>query len=104
MIPMELKEVIERFKAHQKKMRAYWHALGLLSYDSRTTAPKGSSKGLGPTLEVLSEASYKLSVDEGFVADIDTLMAHKEELDDLTRREAEHLYKEIGRASCRERV
>ncbi len=97
MIPMELKEVIERFKAHQKKMRAYWHALGLLSYDSRTTAPKGSSKGLGPTLEVLSEASYKLSVDEGFVADIDTLMAHKEELDDLTRREAEHLYKEISR-------
>jgi len=92
-----MQEVIRRFKEHQKKMQAYSHAENILYYDARTAAPKNNVKGLSATLEVLSEESYKLSVDEGFIADIDMLMAHKDELDEQTRREAEFLYKEISR-------
>lgn len=94
---MQLEEVIKRFKEHQRKIRAYDHALGLLRYDSRTIAPRNNTKGVSATLSVLNEDSYKLSVDEGFIADIDTLVAHKDELDEQTRREAEFLYKSISR-------
>lgn len=92
-----MEEVIRRFKEHQKKMLAYSHAQNILYYDARTAAPEMSAKGLSMTLEVLSEESYRLSVDKSFVTDIETLIAHKDKLDDLTRREAEFLYKDISR-------
>ena len=40
---MELQKKVEQFKAIQKKMTAYNHAMGLLYYDSVTTAPAKSA-------------------------------------------------------------
>ena len=89
---MELTQMVEQFKAHQKKMHAYSHAMGLLYYDSVTSMPSGASETLGDTLGVLSEETYKLEVDEDYKVLLQTLYERREELDYQTRREAEELY------------
>lgn len=90
---MELQQAVVRFKEIQKKMAAYNHAMGLLYYDSVTTAPSGASETLGATLGVLSEESYKLSVNDELKALLAQLVA-ADELDLQTRREAEEMYEE----------
>lgn len=91
---MELEQAKARFKAIQRKMAAYDHAMGLLYYDSVTSAPSGASRTLGNTLEVLSEESYRISVNDELKALLQQLMEHKEELDFQTRREAEEMYEQ----------
>lgn len=91
---MELQEKVSQFKAIQKKMAAYGHAMGLLYYDSVTTAPSKSAEALGATLGILSEESYKLSVNDELKALLKDLVAAKEELDPQTRREAERMLEE----------
>ncbi len=56
-----MEETIRKFKEHLKKMDAYGHAFGVLSYDSETAMPKGGSEHLGMTYAVLSEEMYKLT-------------------------------------------
>ncbi len=91
---MELQEKIAKFKAIQKKMAAYGHAMGLLYYDSVTTAPSRSAEALGATLGILSEESYKLSVNDELKQLLSDLVAAKDELDPQTRREAQRMYEE----------
>lgn len=91
---MDLQEKVSQFKTIQKKMAAYNHATGLLFYDSVTSAPSDSSETLGMTLGVLSEESYKLSVNDELKKLLEDLVAEKEQLDPLTRREAEKMYEE----------
>ena len=91
---MELQQAVSRFKEIQRKMAAYNHAMGLLYYDSVTTAPSDSSQTLGQTLEVLSEESYRLSVNEELKEILRQLVEEKDSLDAQTRREAEKMYEE----------
>ena len=58
---MTLTEARERLEALQKKLSAYSHAMGLLSYDGVTAAPKGTAANRGQTLGVLSEELYRLT-------------------------------------------
>jgi len=88
---MEIKTAVEIFKKHQIKTRAYEHAMGMLYYDARTAAPRDSSEPLGQTLGVLSEESYKLSVNDDFKALVAFLIKNKDSLDFQTRREAEEI-------------
>lgn len=88
---MELQEKVAQFKAIQKKITAYNHAMGLLYYDSVTTAPKKSAEALGDTLGILSEESYKLNVNEELKALLNDLVAAADELDPQTRREAQRM-------------
>ena len=89
---MELQEKVAKFKEIQRKMAAYNHAMGLLYYDSVTTAPSGASETLGMTLGVLSEESYKLSVNDELKTLLRELIAEKDQLDYQTRREAEEMF------------
>jgi len=91
---MELKQMVEQFKAHQKKMHAYSHAMGLLYYDSVTTMPSGASETLGETLGVLSEETYKLEVNDEYRTLLHALYEQRGELDYQTRREAEELFED----------
>ena len=61
---MEFEKAKELFKKNTETMAAYSHAMGVLSYDSETAAPKNSAEGLGRTYGVLSEIIYKLTVNE----------------------------------------
>lgn len=92
---MELKKALELFKKNNETLGAYGHAMGVMYYDIDTVAPKNAFKGFGKTLGILSEIQYKLSVNEENFEIIDTLMAHKDELDFITRREVEEASHEL---------
>lgn len=84
----------KRLKEWQKKMHAYKHAVGLLSYDAATSMPEGASQNLGETLKVLSSEMYAMTVDPEFKSLLCSLSAEKEQLDLQTRREVEVLEEE----------
>ncbi len=88
---MEISVLKEQFKAYQKKMHAYHHAMGVLQYDFETVMPKGASEGVGETLGILSEESYKLSVSNELRDMVNELLQNKDTVDFQTRREAEEL-------------
>ncbi len=92
-----MQETVQRFKAHLQKMHAYAHALGVLYYDSETVMPRAGSEGLGRTIAVLSEESYRLSTAPELKEMLTALLERSGELDLVTRREAEELSEELSR-------
>ena len=92
-----MEETIRKFKEHLRKMDAYNHAFGVLSYDSETAMPKGGSEHLGMTYAVLSEEMYKLTTSPDLKAWVKEILEHKEQVDYITRREAEELHEDMER-------
>ena len=85
----------EELMALQKKQSAYYHAMGLISYDGDTTAPKETAANRAVSLTVLSEEVYKLNTSEETVGLLEYLDSKKEELSDEERRMTELLIKDI---------
>lgn len=83
---MELQNAREQMIALQEKMSAYHHAMGLISYDGATTAPRGTAANRAHALGILSEENYKLSTGEETVSLLEYLDAHKEELSEKEQR------------------
>ena len=50
---MELKAALARLDTLEETLRAYHHAMGVLSLDGATAAPKRSALGRGKTFGVL---------------------------------------------------
>jgi carboxypeptidase Taq len=94
---MELNEAREKLMALQAKAAAYEHALGLLSYDGATTAPKATAANRGQTMAILSEEVYVLSTGAETVALLEYLDENKAELTEKARRMVELLLKDIRR-------
>ena len=92
-----MEETIRRFKAHLAKMHAYEHALGVLYYDAETVMPKAGGEGLGGTIGVLSEESYRLSTAPELKEMLKALLENRDVLDDVTRHEAEELSENMER-------
>ena len=92
-----MEETIRKFKEHLAKMNAYSHAFGVLSYDSETVMPRGGSEHLGMTYAVLSEEVYKLTTSPELKEMVRNILSHGEEVDYITRREAEELREEMER-------
>ncbi len=92
---MELSVLKENFKAYQRKMHAYDHAMNVLQYDFETVMPKGGSEGFTETIGILSEVSYNLSIGDELRDMIGELLANKDAIDFQTRREAEELLESI---------
>ena len=86
-----MEETIRKFKEHLNKMQAYGHAFGILNYDAETVMPKGASEHLGMTYAVLSEEMYKLTVSPELKGYVKEILEHRDEVDYITRREAEEL-------------
>ena len=104
---MTIQEALEKLQGYEKATFALNHATGLMYYDGATIAPKGTAELRGSTLGELSRMGYELTTAPETVEMLRTLMENREELDSVTRRKAEELwrdYDQIGRASCRERV
>lgn len=92
---MDVKEAREKLRSLQEKMSAYNHAMGILSYDGATTAPKGTAANRGQTMSILSEESYKLSTGRETVDLLEYLDSHKDELDIQEQRMVYLLLKSI---------
>lgn len=86
-----VQQAIAAMDAHQKTLGAYNHAIGVIYLDATTAAPKGTWEGRGVTLEVLSEAVYRISTSPELAEIIAFLKPQADELDDLHRRELEKL-------------
>ncbi len=81
------KEAFEKFRAIYEKIRAYRHALALLYTDGVTAAPAGAAEGRGKTSGILSEAEYNLHTSPEMKEAVAYLIAHKDELTPVERRE-----------------
>ena len=92
---MELNEALAKLDSLQRKQIAYGHAMGLISYDGATVAPKGTSANRAETLGILSEEVYKLSTCNETISLLDELHERREELDAKNRRIVEVMHKEI---------
>ena len=97
---MELNEAVQKFKEFNALMRAYDHAMGIMYYDMETAAPKNAAAGMGETFAALSEVTYKMTVNEENFEILDFLYAHKDELDEITRREIEEAEKGLKQMRC----
>lgn len=86
-----VEQALAAMDAHQKTLGAYNHAIGVIYLDATTAAPKGTWEGRGITLEVLSEAVYRISTSPELAEMIAFLKPHAEKLDALHRRELEKL-------------
>ena len=92
-----MEETIRKFKEHLAKMAAYHHAFGVLNYDSETVMPRGGSEHLGRTYAVLSEEMYKLTTSPELKGWVKEILDHKDQVDYITRREAEELFEDMER-------
>ena len=92
---MTLTEARARLDALQKKQSAYYHALGLLSYDGETTAPKGTAANRAQSMGVLSEEVYRLSTGGETVSLLEYLDGEKASLDEREKREVYLLLRDI---------
>ncbi len=85
----------EQLRVLQEKLSAYDHAIGILTYDGETTAPKRTSDNRSHSIGILSEELYKLSVGEETVKLLEGLEREKESLSLEEQRMIEMMLKEI---------
>ena len=85
----------EKLKQLLLEHYAYHHALGVLSLDGETAAPRASSEGRGYAMALLSEKRYELLTSEATRELLANLTAAQEQLDEAQRREAELLQEEV---------
>ncbi|MBR3460182.1 MAG: carboxypeptidase M32 [Clostridia bacterium] len=86
---MEFNKALERFKEIIKLSNAYTYAMGVITFDSETAAPKNSVMGRANASEIFSGITYKLTVNEEYFEVLDTLSSNKDKLDAITAREVE---------------
>ena len=94
---MELQKAREQLLSLQAKQSAFYHALGMISYDGSTTAPKGTAANRAQSMSILSEEVYKLTTGEETVALLEYLDANKAELSPKEQRMVYLLIKDIRR-------
>ena len=70
---MNLEQARKQLMDLQAKISAYDHAMGLISYDGETTAPKGTADNRAQTLGIFSEISFMLATGEDGLTDAGTL-------------------------------
>ncbi len=92
---MELEQARKDLVTLQVKMSAYSHAMGLISYDGETTAPRGTAGNRAQTLGILSEITYQLSTGADTVALLEYLDSQKEQLTERENRMVYLLLKDI---------
>ncbi len=88
---MDFSTALTEFRAHQNKMDAYNHAMGLLYFDSETIMPKGAFENFGATIGVLTEEVYKLEMSEEFTNILKTMKENEDKLDAQTKKELEEI-------------
>lgn len=91
---MTLQQAVEKLQALEGNLHAYRHAMGVLSVDGATAAPRGSAQGRGETLGVLSGVYHGLMVGGETGEILHTILENREQCDRKTFRQAEVLKEE----------
>ncbi len=91
---MTLEQAIQKLNEIEKASYALGHAQSILYVDGDTAAPKNSWKGRGLALAYLGELSYKLLVTPETGEVLETILAHKDEVSEITYRQAEVIREE----------
>ena len=94
---MTVTEALEKLKSYEQTSFALSHAMGLLYYDGVTVAPKGAAAVRSDTTGELSRIDYQLTTAPDTVEMLETLMAARTELDDVTRRKVEEYWRSYDR-------
>ena len=92
---MTLEKAREDLFKLQKKTAAYYHAMGLISYDGDTTAPKETASNRAVSLTVLSEEVYMLATGKDTVELLEYLDENRQSLPLEEQRMVELLIKDI---------
>ena len=94
---MNVNEAKTIFKNHLRIQESYRHALVVMNYDSMTAAPKNAAAGASAAYAALSGRAHALRTDGEYINLLELLSAHSDELDEITRREAELELREAER-------
>ena len=86
---MTLTEAVEKLSEIEKASYALGHAMSVLSVDGDTVAPKNSWNGRGKAMGYLSELLYKQMVNPETGEVLETIMQHRNEVDEITFRKVE---------------
>ncbi len=92
---MELKQALESLDAIQKKLYAFGTASSSLYLDGVTVAPKDTAAGRGVALGILAGERHRVMTGPELAETLDTLEAHREELDRSQSRQVEELRREL---------
>ena len=95
-----IQETVEQYRAYLQKLRAYDHAMGLISYDMNTIMPKGAGEVVGETIGVLSEVDYDMQTSPEAEAMQKEILAHRDEVDPNLVRTAELAMEDRERIAC----
>lgn len=96
---MELNEALQQLALLQKKMYAYNVAMGAISLDASTVAPKDTAEGRGVALGILAGESQKLFTAPEVGELLVYLTEQKENLEYSIRRQVEVLKKDYEQLS-----
>lgn len=88
---MTLQDAISKLNILESTQQAYYHAMGVLSVDGATAAPKMSYKGRGKTMGILSGIVYGLLVNDEAAEMLNTILDNREACDAHIVRRAELL-------------
>lgn len=97
---MNIEALTKELKELQRRLHVFNHAMGLLSYDAETGAPRLSEAGRGETVGTLSQLSYELLISEGTRELLESLLSQPDALDSQSRREAEELRRQYQKTAC----
>ena len=91
-----VQKALKDYKDTRRKLLAYQYAQFVSSWNMQTEAMPGSMGCMSEQQSVLSELSYDLMTSKKFRNAVDTLVAHKDELDEVTAHETEVVAKQSG--------
>ena len=95
-----IEQTVERYRAYLEKLRAYDHAMGVLSYDMNTIMPRGAAEVVGDTFGVMSEVEYDMMTSPETEAMQKEILEHRDEVDKNLVRTAELAMEERERIAC----
>ncbi|MBQ3705303.1 MAG: carboxypeptidase M32 [Clostridia bacterium] len=88
---MTLQQAIEKLNRTEKAIYALNHATCIVSTDGETAAPRESWRARGESLAYLSELLYQQTQNPELEEALQTILAHREETDEITYRRAQVL-------------
>lgn len=90
-----MEELLKIFDEYRKKIKAYGYAMGVISWDSATEAPRGCFEERSEQIGTLSAMSYELSTSEAFSDIVDAIYNRRDEIDSLRKHEIEVVKKDV---------
>ena len=95
-----LTKALEELKQLELELFALGHAMGILSYDGVTCAPKTSAVPREKTMGVLSEMEYRVLVNDRVKDLLAELNENRESLNDIQKKEVSELSDRLRRTTC----